>query len=105
MRAFGRGDDDVAPWDSPTTGAPGIRIPAPFAGRLILRALGGSGGGAVVVTEAEISAARERLGVDHGIAVAAEAAAAWAGYLRLRGAGAFGRGETVVVYATGAPPA
>jgi threonine synthase len=101
VRACERGDDDVAPWDDPRTGAPGIRIPAPLAGRLVLRALRESGGGAIAVSEDEIAQSRSKLEKDHGLRVLAEAAAGWAGYERLKERGTFVPGETVVVYATG----
>lgn len=97
VRALERGQDAAEPWDDPVTGAAGIRIPAPLASRPVLRALRESGGGAVAVSETEIESAADTF--DEPVAL--EAAAAWAGYERLRDRGAFADGETVVVYGTG----
>lgn len=103
-RAFERGATDVEPWTDARTAAAGMRIPAPLAGRLVLRALRESGGGAAVVTEEEMRSARRRLKEVLGVEVALEAAAGWAGYEALARAGTFARGATVVVYLTGAAP-
>lgn len=97
VRAFEAGADASEPWPDPVTSAAGIRIPSPLASRPVLRALRDSGGGAVAVSEAEIAAAADAFAEP----VALEAAAAWAGYERLRERGAFAPGETVVVYGTG----
>lgn len=101
VRAFSRGDHDVTPWDDPRTGAAGIRIPAPFGGRLVLRALRESGGGAVTVTEEQIRRACASLERRAGIRAVTEAGAAWAGYEALARSGAFGEDDNVVVYSTG----
>src|SRR5881397_1888471 len=55
VRAFESGADTCAPWREPWTVASGLRVPAPFGDRLILRALRQSGGGAVAVTDAQLT--------------------------------------------------
>jgi threonine synthase len=100
VRAFKAGADSTMVWEEPRTGAPGIRIPSPLAGGLVLRALRESGGGAIAVTDDEMRRGQEQL-FACGLEVCLEAGAAWAGYERLRSAGAFDTAETVVVYATG----
>lgn len=104
VQAVERGASDVDPWPSPRTAAAGIRIASPLAGRHVLRAVRESGGGAVACGEDEMVRARAMLSAHLRIDVALEAAAAWAGYERLRAAGAFADGETVVVYGTGGRP-
>src|SRR5207247_9349390 len=54
VRAFHAGVERAAPWENPVTHASGLRVPAPFGDRLILRALRESGGDAHAVSEAAI---------------------------------------------------
>lgn len=105
VRAFDRGAGDVERWGDPRTAAAGIRVPAPLAGGLVLRALRESGGGAIAVPEDRIRSAQEWLAGRHEPAVALEAAAAWAGYETLARAGAFANDQNVVVYLTGSASA
>jgi threonine synthase len=101
VRAFRAGRDTAAPWPSPETFAAGLRVPAPFADRLILRALRATGGGAVDVTEAEIVEAGRRAAALEGVLPCPEGAAAIAGARRLRDAGALDERALVVVFQTG----
>ncbi|MEO5878789.1 MAG: threonine synthase, partial [Candidatus Eisenbacteria bacterium] len=51
VRAFAAGAAAATPWENAATVASGLRVPAPFADGLILRALRESGGTAVAVSE------------------------------------------------------
>lgn len=99
--AFERGLDAPESWPHPNTAAHGISIPNPFAGRLVLRALRETKGGAVAVGESEIGQAREDVARSTGVILVPEAAAAVAGYIRLRNRDAFSSGDDVLVYGTG----
>ncbi len=101
VRAFREGLDHAPEWESPHTGAWGLRVPRAIGDRLMLRALRDSHGGAVAVEEDSIEAAaaalREREGVDAG----PEAGAAMLALKTLLDQGVLRRDETVVVFNTG----
>jgi threonine synthase len=99
VRAFAAGADRVDAWPDPVTFAAGLRVPSPLAGPWILRALRGTGGGAVAVTEEEIGEAGRRAARE-GLLPCPEGAAALAGARRLRTQGAIRSDETVVVFQT-----
>ncbi|MHB8513247.1 MAG: threonine synthase [Actinomycetota bacterium] len=99
VRAFERDASDAAPWEDARSAAPGIRIASPLAGRLVLRALRETNGGAVAVSEASMEQIHAT-GL-HGSTVCLEAAAAWAGYEKLIEQGLIHSEETAVVYITG----
>jgi threonine synthase len=83
VRAFTEGRDTAAPWKDPVTIASGLRVPSTRADRLILRALGESGGAAVAVTDEEIMAAVGEIARTLGVFPSPEGAATWAGLKRL----------------------
>ncbi len=65
VRAFEAGADRAEPWPDPRTVASGLRVPAPLGDRLMLRALRESGGGAIAVTDDELTeAARTASGTE-----------------------------------------
>ena len=101
VHAFRTGSERAVPWPNPETFAAGLRVPAPFADRLILRALRATGGGAVQVTEAEIVEAGRRAAKLEGILPCPEGAAAIAGAKRLADAGAIDKSHLVVIFQTG----
>jgi len=83
------------------TDASGLRVPKPFADRMILRALRESGGGAFAAKEGRL---REWLGIamsSEGIALCPEAAACLDGLAQARASGAVGEGDEVVLWNTG----
>src|SRR5574337_188631 len=92
----------TAPWENPTTNAPGLRVPSPFAGRQMLQVLRESQGDAVAVSEAEIVEAQKLLARLEGIWTAPEAAATLAALLRLKDGGRLDRGGRIVLLLTGA---
>lgn len=109
VRAFERGAGDIEPWLDPETVAAGLRIPSPFAGALVLRAIRETGGTAITVTDAEALAAVGALARATGVLACAEAGAAVAGAFALRARGDLSERDRVVVVATGTahkdPPA
>ncbi len=102
VRAWGEKAITITPWEDPVTHAPGLRVPAPFAGRQILQALRESGGDALSVSEGEIVAAQTLLARLEGIWTAPEAAATVAGLLRLRDLGRLEPDSRIVLLLTGA---
>jgi threonine synthase len=99
VRAFHSGAARIEPWSEAQTLAAGLRVPAPFADRLILRALRESRGTAVAVGDEEILAAQRELARLEGIFAAPEGAAAVAA-LRYLLAGSVQPFD----YAQGTPP-
>jgi threonine synthase len=93
--------DRIEPWQGAETAAAGLRVPSPFADRLILRAIRESHGTAVAVSEAEIADARTEMAEAEGLLAAPEGAAAWACLKRLAAQGWVGAEERVVLFNTG----
>ena len=77
-------------------------MPAPLGDRLILRALRESGGGAVAVTDAQLTAAARDLQRLEGIDACPEGGAALAGAIALKARGALRPADRVVIFNTGA---
>jgi len=102
VQAFETGADQCTPWPNPETIAAGLRVPGPLGDRLMLRALRESGGGAVAVSDAALSAAAHDLQTVEGIDAAPEGGAALAGAVELKRRGQIGASDTVVVFNTGA---
>lgn len=98
VRAFAEGAETTRPFEGARTVAVGLRVPAPKAGSLILKALRGSGGGAVAVGDADILGAAARLRRLEGLDVCPEGAAAVAALPDIVRRGWLeGCGEVVVV--------
>lgn len=101
VRAMETGADRIRPWEEPQTLASGLRVPAPFADRLVLESLRESGGGAVEVEEARLPGAVREYASGTGILPAPEGAACLLGLERLLDAGRILRSERVVLFNTG----
>jgi threonine synthase len=101
VRAFHEGLDTAPEWESPQTGAWGLRVPRAIGDRLMLRALRDSGGGAIAVEEARIETAAAELRRSEGIDAGPEAGATLLALLALRAEGKIARDETVVLFSTG----
>ena len=101
VRAFDAGAERAEPWEHPSTIAPGIRVPAPFADDLILRTLRASGGTALTVTDGEIVAAVGEISRLAGIDACPEGAACFAALRKLAAQGEIGRDERIVLFNTG----
>lgn len=102
VRAFERHESAMTAWDNATTMAAGLRVPKPYADKLILDILRDSRGTAVAVDDSEIQAAVHELAAAEGIFAAPEGAAAVAAARRLYRSGWMRADETVVLYNTGA---
>lgn len=102
VRAFAAGADHAEPWEDPRTAASGLRVPAPLGDRLMLRALRESGGGAVAVEEEALLEAAQVVCREEGVDVSPEGGAALAALELLVSRGEVDRGETIVVFNTGA---
>ncbi len=96
-----RGDERVKRWKRADTAAPGLRVPHPYADRLILRALRQSGGTAIGVSDEEIQQARADLAAREGILACPEGAACLAGLRRLIKTEHVEEDEQVVLINTG----
>jgi threonine synthase len=101
VRAFNEGLETAPEWESPQTGAWGLRVPRAIGDRLMLRALRDSGGGAIAVDEAQIETAAAELRTTEGIDAGPEAGAALLALRTLRAEGTIRVDETVVLFSTG----
>ncbi len=101
VRAFEQGSQRAEAWKEAQTVAAGLRVPSPFADRLILRAIRESKGTAVAVTDAEISEAQKELGRQEGLLAAPEGAATWAALKHLVASSWVSPAERVVLFNTG----
>jgi threonine synthase len=96
-----RGEERTKAWKRASTHAAGLRVPKPFADRLILRVLHQSQGTAVAVSEKEIRQSQAQLAVQEGVFACPEGAATLAGLRQLIAAGWMSRHEKVVLLNTG----
>jgi threonine synthase len=101
VQAFEQGAERCTPWPDAHTLAAGLRVPMPFADRLILRALRASEGTALAVDDEAILAAQRQLAADEGLFVCPEGAATLAAAARLAAAGWIDAGERVTLLNTG----
>ena len=101
VRAWQRGAEFSEPWAGATTVAAGLRVPKALGDVLVLRALRQTGGCAVAVSDAEISAAVQAVARSDGLFLSPEGAATVAALPRLLEQGALGRDERIVLFNTG----
>jgi threonine synthase len=102
VAAFESGANRTEPWRGPWTVACGLRVPAPLGGRIILQAIRESGGAAIAVTDAELSAGERAIAQTEGIDAAPEGGATVAALEALVRRGDIRRDERVVLFNTGA---
>ena len=102
VRAFETGADATEPWPDPATLASGLRVPAPLGGKLSLRALRETGGGAVAVTDPELEAAATRLAEQEGLDACPEGGAVLVALEKLVAQGTIRPDESVLLFNTGA---
>lgn len=88
-------------WENAQTIAAGLRVPAVFADRLILRILKQSTGTAVCVSDNQIIACQNEISKNEGIFASPEGAAALAAARELRNRGWIHNNESVVLFNTG----
>jgi threonine synthase len=91
----------VTAWEDPTTIAPGLLVPAPFASERILEAVRKTGGRGISVPDGALIDAMERLASRDGVSCSPEGAAPYAALGPLFRSGAIRAGETVLLYNTG----
>ena len=101
VRAFDAGADSCDFFDDATTHAAGLRVPRPFADRLVMRILRETEGTAVSVSEDQIAAAVTDLARTEGHYVCPEGAAAVAALPGLRESGWLRPSDRVVLLNTG----
>ncbi len=101
VKAFQSGAERTELWPNAATIASGLRVPNPFADRLILSALRESQGTAVSVTDEEILAAQREIGAKEGIFCAPEGAATFAALRHLVSSAWIKPDETIVLFNTG----
>jgi threonine synthase len=102
VRAFAAGAAECEPWSDPWTMASGLRVPAPLGGRLMLRILRETGGGAVSVSDDSLVAEARRGSEEEGLDLSPEGGAALAAIAALRQSGDLLPDERIVVFNTGA---
>jgi threonine synthase len=102
VRAFEAGQDQCEPWPDPETVAAGLRVPGPLGGRLMLRALKESRGGAVAVADTALLEGARLLATLEGVDACPEGGAAVAAAGQLAKQGLLARDERVVLFNTGA---
>jgi len=100
-RAVETGAEEVEVWEGASTVAAGLRVPKPYAGKLILEAIRQSSGTAVAVTDEELQEAQRRLAREEGILAAPEGAATLAALEKLAVRGEVQPEERVVLFNTG----
>ncbi len=98
--AFESGGDQSTEWQGAHTIAGGIRVPKPAGGRLVLKILRASGGGATAVSDQEMLDAGVELAGAEGIFPAPEGAACMAALRKVLAAGLVRSEDTVVIVNT-----
>jgi threonine synthase len=101
VRAFEQGAAEVEPWVDGATMASGLRVPSPFAGRIILKAIRESQGTAIAVSEDEMLDCMKELAHSEGVFACPEGATTLAALKRLRQAGEIKPGSRVLIFNTG----
>ena len=99
--AFHRNEIRSTYKDGGFTVANGLRVPKPYADKVILQVLRESNGNSVSVGDADILAALRELAAAEGLFVAPEGAALWHAYKELNRSGWVREGETVLLLNTG----
>jgi len=101
VRALREGAPRVTAWTNPSTVAPGLLVPSPFASERILEAVRETRGDGVTVSDREIVSAMRHLAVHHGVSASPEAAAPFAALPKLLEMRAVHPDERVLLYLTG----
>jgi threonine synthase len=98
VRAFEAGAEHAPRWEDAHTIASGIRVPQAIGDFLILRAVRESGGFAIAVEDAAISAALEEVAREEGLLMCPEGAATYAAYKQSLADGRIGRHEQALLF-------
>jgi threonine synthase len=81
--------------------ANGLRVPKPYADKLILKVLRQSNGTAVTVNDADMETALKEIAYTEGMLIAPEGAALWHAFKQLKTSGWLHNGQTVLLLNTG----
>ena len=101
VKAINEEFEDIQPWEVPReTSAYGLRVPSPFAGKLILTAIRSTNGGAVAVPEGKITPIRKLTAYSEGFNFCPEAAVAFAGLQKLLEEKIIDSSESVIILNT-----
>jgi len=98
VRAYEQGVEHAPRWDNAQTIASGIRVPQAIGDFLILRAVRDSGGFAVAVSDAAITAALEEAAREEGFLLCPEGAATYAAYKQSLADGRVKRSEQALLF-------
>lgn len=101
VKAYDENKERAELWPDAHTGAAGLRVPYPFADRLILRAVRQSRGTAITVSDEEMRLAQVDMAAKEGIFAAPEGAATLAALINLVSNGWIKPTEQVVLFNTG----
>ena len=101
VEALERGASEARPAENAQTVASGLRVPLPFAHRLLLRILRATGGTAIAVTDAELVDGMHELAAAEGVFAAPEGAAMIPALTAALDRGDIARDERVVLLNTG----
>src|SRR5712672_3714491 len=98
VRAYEAGLEHAPRWENAHTIAAGIRVPQAIGDFLILRAVRDSGGFAVAVTDAAITAALDEVAREEGLLLCPEGAATYAAYKQALAKGQIRAGDRAVLF-------
>jgi threonine synthase len=98
VRAYEQGVEHATRWENSQTIASGIRVPQAIGDFLILRAVRDSGGFAIAVSDAAISAAIEETAREEGFLMCPEGAATYAAYKQSLADGRVNKREQAVLF-------
>ncbi|GAB3913250.1 threonine synthase [Mucilaginibacter boryungensis] len=87
--------------DGGFTIANGLRVPKPYADKLILKVLRKSHGNAISVSDADMAIALKEIACHEGMLIAPEGAALWHAFKQLKSTGWLHNGQTVLLLNTG----
>jgi len=98
VKAFEAGEEYAPRWENAHTIASGIRVPQAIGDFLILRAVRGSNGFAIAVTDEAISAALDEMAREEGFLLCPEGAATYAAYKQSLADGRVARTDQAVLF-------
>jgi threonine synthase len=98
VRAFEKGEEHAPRWENAYTIASGIRVPQAIGDFLILRAVRESGGFAIAVSDAAITAALDEMAREEGFLLCPEGAATYAAYKQSLADGRVTKTDQVVLF-------
>jgi threonine synthase len=101
VKAFNSGQQVSEFTDRGFTIANGLRVPKPYADKVILKVLRESNGAAITISDNEMSIALKEIARNEGMLVAPEGAALWQAYKKLKATQWIKPGEKVLMINTG----